>query len=585
MKLTALLLSLVAIFGVNLTLDSALAQNAPSIQGCPIFPADSVWNTPIDHLPIDPNSSAYITTIGATKGIHPDFGSGLYEGSPIGIPYNVVPGNQLKVPVTFYYEDESDPGPYPIPLDALIEGGPDSDGDRHVLVLDKGHCILYETFDSWPQPNGSWEAGSGAIFDLLSHGLRPDGWTSSDAAGLPILPGLVRYDEVASGEIRHAIRFTVPQTRKAYIWPARHYASSLTGTNYPPMGQRFRLKADFDVSGFSPEVQIILQALKKYGMILADNGASWFISGVPDERWDNDMLVGELKLVKGSDFEAIDESSLMIDPDSGQARQTTSDTEPPTTPSDLTATPVSSTRIDLSWTASTDNVEVIAYRIYRGGVEIATTPSNSYSDTGVSPSATYTYTVVARDGAGNVSGLSNEASATTPAAPDTQPPTVPTGLTATVISSTEIDLSWAPSTDNVGVTEYIIYRNGTKIGTTAGTSYQSTGLRASTNYTYCVKACDAAENRSAKSATVTKTTQPAPSTKFMMADRVLTIEKANVRSTSSNSGTVLDTQPKAAQGGVVGGPWYWNQKWWWEVDFDNGEDGWVAQGKLKKIVP
>jgi chitodextrinase len=492
MKLTALLLSLASLFGVNLTLDFALAQTAPSIAGCPIFPADNVWNTAIDHLPVDPNSSAYITTIGATKGVHPDFGSGLYEGSPIGIPYNVVPGTQPKVPISFYYEDESDPGPYPIPPDPLIEGGPDSDGDRHVLVLDKGHCVLYETFDSCPQPDGSWEAGSGAIFDLLSHDLRPDGWTSSDAAGLPILPGLVRYEEVASGEIRHAIRFTVPQTRKAYIWPARHYASSLTGTNYPPMGQRFRLKAGFDVSVFSPEVQVILQALKKYGMILADNGASWFISGVPDERWDNDMLVGELKLVKGSDFEAIDESSLMIDPDSGQARQTTPDTEPPTIPSDLTATPVSSTQIDLSWT---------------------------------------------------------------------------------------------PSTDNVAVAGYNIYRNGTYIGTSASTSYQSTGLKASTSYTYRVAAYDEAGKKSGKSAAVTKTTQPAPSTKFSIGNRVKTIEKANVRSVPARSGTVSGTQPKGAQGGIVGGPWYWNQRWWWEVDFDNGEDGWVAQGKLKKVVP
>jgi chitodextrinase len=351
------------------------------------------------------------------------------------------------------------------------------------------------------------------------------------------------------------------------------------------MGQRFRLKAGFDVSGFSPEVQVILRALKKYGMILADNGSSWFISGVPDERWDNDMLVGELKLVKGSDFEAIDESSLMIDPDSGQARQTTSDTEPPTAPSDLTATAVSSTQINLSWTASTDNVGVIGYRIYREGVQIATSPSNSYHDTELSPSTTYSYTVAAYDGAVNVSDLSNEASATTLAPPDTQPPTVPAELTATVISSTQINLCWGTSTDNVGVTGYIIYRNGKEIGTTAGTSYQSTGLRASTSYTYRVAAYDGEGNRSARSVAVTKTTQPIPSTKFTMGDRVKTIEKANVRSSASNSGTVLGTQLKGMVGSVIGGPWYWNQKWWWHVDFDSGVDGWVAQGKLKKVVP
>ena len=298
-----------------------MAQTGPSLAGCPILPADNVWNTPIDGLPIDPNSAAYIATIGVDRGVHPDFGSGLWEGAPIGIPYNIVPGTQPKVKITFDYDDESDPGPYPLPPGAEIEGGYNSDGDRHILVLDKDDCMLYETWSTYPQPDGSWQAGSGAIFDLQSNALRPSGWTSADAAGLPILPGLVRYDEVASGEIRHAIRVTVPKTREEFIWPARHYASNLTGLNYPPMGQRFRLKADFDISGFSPTVQVILRALKRYGMILADNGSAWFISGVPDSRWNNDVLVGELAQVTGSDFEAVDESSLMIDPDSGQARQ------------------------------------------------------------------------------------------------------------------------------------------------------------------------------------------------------------------------------------------------------------------------
>jgi hypothetical protein len=188
-----------------------------------------------------------------------------------------------------------------------------------VLVVDCDNCILYELFYAWPQSDGSWEAGSGAIFDLSSHALRPEGWTSADAAGLPILPGLVRYEEVAASEINHALRFTAPQTRRAYVWPARHYASSLTGTEYPPMGQRFRLKADFDISGFHPDVQVILQALKMYGMMLADNGSAWYLSGAPDEDWDNDVL-RQLRQVHGSDFEAVDVSSLMINPDSGQAR-------------------------------------------------------------------------------------------------------------------------------------------------------------------------------------------------------------------------------------------------------------------------
>ena len=296
---------------------------SPQVAGCAVFPPDNVWNTPVDTLPLDPNSDAYVATIGADGHIYIDFGSGDWppgSGALIGMPYVDVPASQPKVPVSFYYAAESDPGPYPIPPDAPIEGGPDSDGDRHVLVVDRDNCVLYEMFYAFPQDGGSsWSAGSGAVFDLGSHALREETWTSADAAGLPILPGLVRYDEVAAGEIRHALRFTAPRTRRAYVWPARHYASSLTGTQYPPMGQRFRLRADFDVSGFSPENQVILQALKVYGMMLADNGSGWCLFGFPDERWDNDDL-RELRQVKGSEFEAVDVSSLMVDPDSGQAR-------------------------------------------------------------------------------------------------------------------------------------------------------------------------------------------------------------------------------------------------------------------------
>ena len=301
---------------------------APSISGCPIFPADNVWNTRIDTMAVDSNSAAYVATIGASTGLHPDFGSGLWNGGPIGIPYNVVPGTQSRVAITFDYADESDPGPYPFPPNPQIEGGSQSTGDRHVLVLDSDNAILYETWSTYPNADGSWRAGSGAIFNLRSNDLRPRGWTSADAAGLPVLPGLLRYDEVASGEIAHALRFTVPQTRKAYVWPARHYASSLTDAKYPPMGQRFRLRASFDISGFSPHTQVILRALKKYGMILADNGSAWYISGTPDSRWNNDTLVSELRLVKGSDFEAIDESPLMVSPDSGQVRTGTTLTPP-----------------------------------------------------------------------------------------------------------------------------------------------------------------------------------------------------------------------------------------------------------------
>jgi hypothetical protein len=291
----------------------------PQIAGCDIFPADNIWNTPVDTLPVDANSAAYINTMGSDRTLHPDFGAGLWEGGPIGIPYRTVTSSQAKVTVTFDYADESDAGPYPIPTDAPIEGGPAGDGDRHVLLLDQNDCMLYELFYAFPQNDGSWTAGAGAIFDLDTHTLRPDSWTSADAAGLPILPGLVRYDEVASGEIRHAIRFTASQTRRAYVWPARHHASNLTATNYPPMGQRFRLRADFALDGFSPTIQVILRAMQKYGIILADNGSDWYISGVPDERWDNDLL-RELRQLTGSNFEAVDVTSLMVHPDSGQVR-------------------------------------------------------------------------------------------------------------------------------------------------------------------------------------------------------------------------------------------------------------------------
>ena len=285
-----------------------------------MFPSNNIWNRRVDSLPVDPRSTDYVNNAGASLGLHPDFGAGMWDGGPIGIPFITVPGTQPFVPISFvWYGDESDPGPYPVPSTAPIEGGPSSTGDRHVLVVDRGTCTLYELYYAFPQGNGSWTAGSGAIFDLNSHALRPDGWTSADAAGLPILPGLVRYDEVAAGAINHALRFTVPRTRQAYLWPARHYASSSTDLTRPPMGQRFRLKAGFDISGFSPTNRVILQALKTYGMILADNGSSWYLSGAPDPRWDDDDLHDLQVFVHGSDFEAIDESSLMVDPNSGQA--------------------------------------------------------------------------------------------------------------------------------------------------------------------------------------------------------------------------------------------------------------------------
>ncbi|MBV9084488.1 MAG: hypothetical protein JOZ62_17580, partial [Acidobacteriaceae bacterium] len=292
---------------------SLLSAQLPNIGGCQIFPSNNVWNTRIDSLPLDPNSSAYVSTIGPSSPAHPDFGQDWGNG----IPYVVVPQNQPGVLIE-HSNYGADPGPYPIPPNPPIEGGAQSDGDRHVLVVQQGTCKLYELFSAYPLPDGNWVVGSAAIFDLNSNQLRPTDQSSADAAGLPILPGLVRYDEVESGVINHALRFTAPMTAAYFVWPARSWASSLSGSQYPPMGQRFRLKASFDISSFPQRVQVILQALKTYGMILADNGASWFISGVPDPRWNDDEM-HQLTRVHGSDFEAVDESSLMIDPNSGQA--------------------------------------------------------------------------------------------------------------------------------------------------------------------------------------------------------------------------------------------------------------------------
>ncbi len=313
---------------------TASADDPSDLDGCPLFPAGNIWTTRVDDLPLDPGSDDYVAAIGADRTLHPDFGSGEWEGGPIGIPYDTVTAAEESVAIVFDVAGESDPGPYPIPTAARIEGGADSDGDRHVLVLDTDSCLLYELFYAFPQSDGSWMAGSGAVFDLNSHALRPEMWTSADAAGLPILPGLIRYDEVASGEIGHAIRFTAPQTQRAYVWPARHFASDNADPAYPPLGQRFRLKQSVDISGLSAPVRTIARAMQQYGVILADNGSAWYISGAPDERWNNDLL-RELKQLTGADFEAVDVSGLIADQDSGRVRTT----ETPTATWTATALP------------------------------------------------------------------------------------------------------------------------------------------------------------------------------------------------------------------------------------------------------
>ena len=283
--------------------DVVVGPGAPI--GFQLFPAGNAWNTDISALPVQRDSGVYLAKMGLDANVHPDFGT-VWDGAPIGIPYVLVRGTQPKVPITFYYADESDPGPYPIPLDAPIEGGPASDGDRHILTVDVDNHLLYEVYDArYNAAHARWEAGSGAIWNLDSNATRPAGWTSADAAGLPILPGLVRYDEVAAGEITHALRFTVPATQRAYIFPASHYASSSTDRRLPPMGMRLRLKASHDISGFPADVQVVLRALKKYGMIVADSGSAFYISGAPDSRW-NDETLHELSRVVGRDFEVVE---------------------------------------------------------------------------------------------------------------------------------------------------------------------------------------------------------------------------------------------------------------------------------------
>lgn len=288
---------------------------------CQVFPANNWWNTDISNFPLHANSDNFVNFIGRTDHAHPDFGT-VWAGAPIRIPYAIVGGNQPKVPITYYYGD-SDPGPYPIPPNVPVEGQPvgqpntaNFGGDRHVIVIDETNCKLYETFDSHPVNNGqSWDTGSAAIFNLNSNALRPDTWTSADAAGLPIFAGLVRYSEVVElGVIDHALRFTVHDTQHAFIHPATHEASETTNPNAPPMGLRFRMKASFSCTAYSAEVQVICTALKKYGMFVADNGSDWYISGAPDSRWSDDNL-GDLKTITGNAFEVVDTGEPLIIPD------------------------------------------------------------------------------------------------------------------------------------------------------------------------------------------------------------------------------------------------------------------------------
>lgn len=303
MKFKQIISSLV--FVVSCVLAANLSHADGFIAGCRVFPSDNPWNRDVSTDPVDSNSMNFISnmTSRTSKNLHPDFGAD-YNG-PFGIPYILVSSNQAPAQINVVaYPEDSDPGPYPIPPNAPIEGGANSDGDRHVLVVETNSCMLYELFNAFKVSDTQWNCDSAAKFDLKTNVMRPLGWTSADAAGLPILPGLVRYDEVASGAINHALRFTVSKSQMAYVYPARHYASSITDPNYAPMGLRVRLKANYDISGYTGQARVILTALKKYGMIVADNGSDWYISGAPDSRWDDNNL-NTLKNVPGSAFEVV----------------------------------------------------------------------------------------------------------------------------------------------------------------------------------------------------------------------------------------------------------------------------------------
>ena len=291
-----------------LTGASAHALRLPAARHCPIFPGNNPWNQRVDKLPVSADSAILISAIGLDAPVHADFGSGTWDGGPIGIPFDVVSKKTPRHRVSFEYAAESDRVPYPIPPHVHIEGGPHATGDRHAIVVDKSSCRLYELYDLRHQGHG-WTAGSGAVWNLRSNHLRPAGWTSADAAGLPIFPGLARWDEVARGQIDHALRFTAPETRRAYVYPARHYASDSSDPSLPPMGLRVRLKASVNIASFPKQARVVLRALQRYGMILADNGSPWYVSGAPNKHWSNDQL-HSLGRLTGADFEVVDTSSL-----------------------------------------------------------------------------------------------------------------------------------------------------------------------------------------------------------------------------------------------------------------------------------
>ncbi|MDE3245445.1 MAG: hypothetical protein KGN80_05105, partial [Acidobacteriota bacterium] len=455
------------------TLDLGINSN---LHGYRAFPGSSAWNQDVSTAPVDPDSAAIIAFIGATSGLKADFGSGLWQGSSIGIPYGVVSGSQAKVAINYQaYGDESDPGPMPVPDPAPIEGDDPhaTSGDRHVLLLDRDHCILYELYGSQLQADGSWNADSGAIWDLQANTVRPYGWTSADAAGLPIFPGLARFDEVAAGAITHALRFTVPTSRRAYVSPASHWASSNTSASAPPMGMRVRLKASVDISGYPAQSRVVLQALKTYGMILADNGSRWFISGAPNAGWDNTDLQS-LSGIKGSDLEVVQMGAIHTANPAGPAPTIAFSASP------ATITPGQSST--LNWTVTDTSTVLITPST---GAPIGLARGASLV---VNPGATTTYTLTATGPYGRTTSTATVtvAGGTVPfiGSFNASPSTIQAGQTST--------LAWAVS----GATSLTI---APAIGAVTGTSV--TVSPASTT-AYTLTAANSAGNSTAV-ATVT----------------------------------------------------------------------------------
>src|SRR3989475_898817 len=363
-----------SLYGQSGTCSGMSLGQGTNLNGFVPFPSSNLWNTDISAALVDPNSSNYINYIGSSVTLHPDFGAGTYHNQSIGIPYQIVPGTQAKVPIIYgLYPDESDPGPMPIPSNALIEGYPKpGNGDRHVLVLEKDGCWLYELYKSYLQKNGSWKADSSAVWDMTINEQRPYTWTSADAAGLQIVVGLARYDEVAAGAINHALRFTIPTSQRAFVLPATHWASSVTDPNAPPMGMRLRLKSTFDISTFPADDQVILTALKKYGMILADNGSAIFISGAPDNRWNNNDL-NLLKTITASNFEVVQTGTIYT--------PANVPTGPSPTISSFTANPSTAAPgqpVTLSWSTSGQLYNIISPQVGAvRGTSIIITPSGT----------------------------------------------------------------------------------------------------------------------------------------------------------------------------------------------------------------